>query len=355
MHWKKRVLQIVWILAGLGLFILLGAAMQKKSKKQCTDVKIEIVGAEKDMFIDENDVMAILNKQGNIIGKQTNTVNLRTMEEGLEKNPWVRNAEIFFDNNQVLEILIEERQPIARIFTVQGSSFYIDSSGLRLPLSEKLTAKVPVFTSFPSDKETLSIPDSAMLQGVLTVGKYIMADSFWMAQVAQVDITPQATFELVPVIGSETVSIGTADNLEGKFNRLYTFYKKAWQQNGINTYERLDVRYEGQVVAVRKGASKAWADSAKAKELLQSMTANGGIMNDSAQLVSASLNLKNTKKDSVAGVKPIKSPINAKKLNTNNTAYNKGKKNSLSVNQQSQSAPKGNVTPKAVMKKGNKK
>ena len=87
--------------------------------------------------------------------------------------------------------MIEEREPIARVFTLQGSSFYIDSSCMRLPLSDKLSARVPMFTSFPSDKKILSRPDSLVLNDVKQIAQYIQQDSFLMAQVAQIDITPQ--------------------------------------------------------------------------------------------------------------------------------------------------------------------
>jgi cell division protein FtsQ len=55
--------------------------------------------------------------------------------------------QLFFDNNEVLQVVIDEREPIARIFTVAGNSYYIDSSLERLPLSDKMSARLPVFTN----------------------------------------------------------------------------------------------------------------------------------------------------------------------------------------------------------------
>jgi cell division protein FtsQ len=168
---------------------------------------------------------------------------------------------MFFDNNRILHVKIEERQPVARVFTDLGGSFYIDSNGLRLPLSEKLSARVPVITNFPSDNAILSQPDSALLLNVVKLGKYIKADSFWMAQVSQIVITPQATFEMIPVIGDQVIELGNADDLDNKFNRLYTFYRQAWLQNGMNTYEKIYVQFSDQVVAVKRGLTGALADS----------------------------------------------------------------------------------------------
>ena len=249
-NWKKILIQTVWVIAGLGTIVLLGAAMQKKNQKKCADIRIELTGVERHMFIDEKDVLDILNAAGAVAGTKLSELNLRAMETVVERNPWVKNAEMFLDNNHFLQVKIEERQPVARVFTLGGSSFYLDSGAMRLPLSEKLSARVPIFTGFPSDKKILAGPDSALLNNIVTLGQYIMADSFWMAQVAQVAITPQSNFELVPVIGDHLVALGNVDELDSKFKRLYTFYRKAWLQNGINTYEKLDVQYHNQVVAV---------------------------------------------------------------------------------------------------------
>ncbi|MCW3087257.1 MAG: hypothetical protein JWQ78_643, partial [Sediminibacterium sp.] len=159
--WKKILIRVMWILAGTGTFVLLGAAIHKKNRKPCTDIKIEITGVERHMFIDEKDVLDILNVAGPVMGNQLSAINLRSMETVVERNPWVKNAEMFLDNNRVLQVSIEERQPVARVFTLEGASFYVDSTAMRLPLSEKISARVPVFTGFPSGKKVLAKPDSA--------------------------------------------------------------------------------------------------------------------------------------------------------------------------------------------------
>ena len=261
LNWKKIVKQALWVLLGVGTFILLGAAMQKKEHKLCSDIKIEITGAEKEMFIDEKDVAELLNSAGVVTSKSIGSIDLRHLENALEKNAWVKNAEMFFDNQQVLHVNIEEREPVARVFTVEGNSFYLDSSAMRLPLSDKVSVRVPMFTNFPSSKDVLSAPDSALLKDVVKIGRCIETDSFWMAQTAQIDIARNGTFEMVPTIGNELVVLGNADDIDKKLKRLYAFYKQAWVQHGLSTYEKLDVEFNGQVVAVRKGASKLNMDS----------------------------------------------------------------------------------------------
>jgi cell division protein FtsQ len=189
----------------------------------------------------------------------------------LEKNSWIKNAEMYFDNNQMLQVKVLERQPIARVFVQGGNSFYVDSAALRLPLSDKLSARVPVFTNFPSSRAILAKPDSSLLEGIVKLASFIRTDSFWMAQIAQVNIDPHSKFEIVPLIGDQIIVVGDVDQLDKKFNRLKAFYQQALLQQGINTYEKLDLRFENQVVAVRRGTEKAQIDSAEAKRKLMEL------------------------------------------------------------------------------------
>lgn len=352
-NWKKILVNTLWVLAGIGAIVLLGAAMQQKNRKRCTGVKIEITGAERHMFIDEKDVMDMLKTAGVVTGTSMASLNLRQMESMVEKNPWVKNAEMFLDNTQVLQVTIEERQPVARVFTLGGNSFYLDSNSMRLPLSDKLSARVPIFTGFPSDKDVLSKPDSALLDKVVQVGKYILADSFWMAQVAQVDITPQSGFELVPVVGDHIVVMGDADDLDRKFTRLNTFYQQAWLQHGINTYERLDIQYDNQVVAIRKGTMKARIDSARIHALMQGMREGAALgLLDSTRINNpVPVNRRVVIKDSVVKTATVTAPAKTAVLKTNSAPVVNNKGTNKPLSSVKKATTKKTVTTKPAAKK----
>jgi len=354
-NWKKRVVQALWLLIGTGTIVLFGAAMQKKDHRPCSDVKIEITGTEKDVFIDEKDVLDLINSTGNIVGKDLSKIDLKALESALEKNLWVKNAEMFFDNNQLLHVNIEERQPVARVFSAEGSSFYVDSMAVRLPLSDKLSARVPVFTNFPSDKEVMTQSDSAMLKAVVKLGKFIVADSFWMAQVAQIDISGSANFEIIPTIGDQVIELGNTDDLENKFGRLYSFYKQAWLQNGINKYEKIELQYDHQVVAVKRGVERALIDSARDKqaleELLKQNTLGGSIDSSQTTVIQPATAKNIATKDSSS--KQVKTEKTVNK-NLVDGKQNKVNNKSLSVSHgtvQPKREPVNNVKPKAVMGK----
>lgn len=253
-QWQKIVIRVLWSLSAAALIVLFVVSWKAKSQKKLTDIQVELVGeSAQALFMDEISIRAILNEQGVHVGIPLEQLNLTELERFIEKKEWVKNAEFFVDNKLVLEAKIEQRIPIARVFTMNGASFYIDNEGWRLPLKQLTVLNLPVFTGFPTDQPKLSKPDSTLLKDVLTFAKTIQKDSFFMAQVAQVNIESNGNFQMVPTLGDHLVLLGSIDKLEDKLNRLFTFYKKVWVGSGINAYQVIDCRFDHQVVALKKG------------------------------------------------------------------------------------------------------
>ena len=279
---KQRIITSLWWLLAVAVAGLLVAAVQQKKKSICSDIKVDIEDNEGHPFVDEKDIVTILQNNGAVVGKQRSDIELRILENTVKTNAWIQNAELYFDNNSVLQVKIREREPIARIFTVNGSSFYIDSTGKKLPLSSDYTAHVPVFTSFTSDKKHLSKPDSLLLYDVKNIAVFIQQDSFWNAMVSQVVITPHSTFNIIPAAGNQTIIFGNADSLESKFSRLSAFYKQVWAKSGFEKYETINVSFANQVVATRRGAPKPYIDSVLAQRIVTAMRSGIDILKDSS-------------------------------------------------------------------------
>jgi len=253
-HIRKFFIISLWMVIGTGVMVLLIAAIRIKREKVCKGYVITINGEkERQRFIDKKNVVQLLTKNGSETFKNKSLIdfNLQKMEARLEQHPWIDDAELFFDNNQVLQVKISEREPIARVITISGTSFYIDSSCARLPLSEKISARVPVFTAFPSDKVRLMPADKLLIKDIRKMSVYILNNPFWMAQVAQVDISSKRTFEIIPTIGNHIIEFGNAGNCESKFNRLLIFYGQVLSKTGMEKYARINVQYEKQIVGVR--------------------------------------------------------------------------------------------------------
>jgi cell division protein FtsQ len=329
---RKVLFITIWLCIGGGMLTLLLAAIRAKNNGECRDYSITIKGAENNHFIDRNDVEQILKKEtnSNIKGSSVSSFNLQQLEQVLEKNTWVSKAELYFDNQEVLHVTITEKEPVARIFTNGTATFYIDSAGRKMPLSDKLSARVPVFTGFP-DKKVLTVKDSVLLNDVRRTANYIINDPFWMAQVAQIDITSERTFEMTPVVGNHTVKLGNGDDIDKKFHRLMVFYKQVLSKTGFDKYKIIDVQYEGQVVASKYGMEKG--DTAQVRKNVEKLLQQSKIVqNDTVRSVPVVSDKSTITAD----------PVNA--VDNQKPAVTKPMKND-------KPASKENKQPKAVMPK----
>ncbi len=285
---KNILLVTVWILLGAGSVVLLVAAIQKKDASRCRAVEITIMGADNNLFVDETDIMNGIKQaeSGEPVGKAIGSFSLERLEKQLEKNIWIKAAELFFDNNEVLRVNVQEREPVARIFTATGNTFYIDKELTMLPLSDKFSARLPVFTGFPSDTKVLSVADSNLLEDIRDVSLAMQTDSFRMALIDQVDITPNREFEMIPKVGNQLIRFGNGSDAEEKFQKLQLFYKEVMARTGWNDYSVINVQYKNQVVAKKRGTEDIAADAQRTMMIMQMLAERAKqAANDSLQII----------------------------------------------------------------------
>lgn len=328
-HWQTILVRVLWSIAGAALIVLFVIAWKAKEEKKYNSIQIELVGENTAaLFMDEKEILQIIHEQGVKEGQAIGKLNLNTLEKHLHTIRWVKNVELFLDNTQVLQVKIEQRIPIARIFTASGNSFYIDNEGLQLPLKQLTVLRLPVFTNFPSDQQNLSKPDSLLLNDILHFTKAVQNDSFFMAQTAQANIAVNGDFELVPSVGDHIVLIGSVENIEDKLNRLYTFYKKVWVQSGLNAYQVIDCRFDNQIVALKKGMQPIQF-SANDLPIVDSAMAVEVKLDTTAPKIAPKLSPKTTPK--TAAKAPSKTAVKqASKKGTKNLAKTSSKTNNKS-------------------------
>lgn len=254
---RRIVVVTIWLAIGTGMLMLLIAAIGRQKKETCKDYVISISGGDnQELFLQKSDVLALLKAaaKGKIKGQPVAALDLWKMEQLLEDNQWVKDAQLYIDNKEVLHVKVQERTPVARVFTSTGQSFYFDENGQKLPLSDRMSTRLPVFTGY-TEKKKMTAADSILLSDIVHTATYINSQPFWTAQVSQIDIVPAGPrsweMDMVPLIGSHTVKLGDGKNIEQKFNRLFTFYKEVLSKSGFGKYKTVDVRFAGQVVAAR--------------------------------------------------------------------------------------------------------
>lgn len=252
----RRIIFIcIWVLAGAGFVVLLIAAVNSRNHQVCQGYEIEIKDADKAIFIDKKDVEKVLTANNTIVlkNKPVKSIDLGIIEARLKKESWIKDAEIFIDNNERLKVSVEQRIPIARMFSSSGGSFYIDSAGQRMPLSEKMSAKLPVFTGYPIDSKKNRTPaERKLIRDVKDISLFLLNDPFWMAQISQIDITPSKEFEMMPTVGNHIIEFGDGTDYKTKFKKLFIFYKQILSKTGMDKYERLKIQYNNEIIGVKR-------------------------------------------------------------------------------------------------------
>jgi cell division protein FtsQ len=353
---RKILIVLGFMAASTGLVVLLLAANRKEQKHLCKDVRITIKSVSDVFYIYKGDIITILKNGSNkkLIGQPLNEMNLGRMEQLLEKSSWVRDAELYFDSHDVLHITAIEREPIARVFSTAGTSFYIDSAAKRLPLLQKMSLRVPVVTDLPWSKK-MNGRDSALVKEIKDLVLFVRNDSFWNAQVAQIDVVNGKSFEIIPTIGNHVIRIGNGENLEEKFGRLFLFYKKVLSKTGFDHYSIVDVQFDGQVVATQRGTTSK-VDSIQLQKNIKELILQAQKAQEAQQPMDIDstkeavfVNAQNINGDTTA--KNVEKPIPVKPSNTTKTATTKPSPTLKKTTAKPKT--KDEKKPKAVMKRVN--
>jgi cell division protein FtsQ len=274
-NWKKIMLVLLWTVLGAGTITIMAYAFNQKKNAICTGIEIDIQGASTNFFVDKQDITSIIKKYAseNIIGKPINQFKIQKMESELLKEVWLNKAVIYFDNKGILKVNVHEREPLARIFTVDGKSFYIDETIKILPLSPKHTARLPVFTNYPLLQSNPTKADTALLSSISAMSSHIVKDAFLMSMIDQIDIDKKGDFELIPKLGDQMVVFGDSTDMFNKFEKFKLFYSKVIPIQGWSKYNKIDLQFRNQVVASIRGKQDIIADSLRTLQIMKTLAA----------------------------------------------------------------------------------
>lgn len=253
MKWKLNIRTEVKVVAALiAVSFLIAFSERKQGGSVCKDIVIELDNLNENHFLDEADVLKLVENSGQAIkGTGIDRINLKEIEAKLKYDKHILDAQLYGDLKGNLIVNVELRRPIARIVQQDAPDAYIAEDGTVMPVSEKYTSRV-LLVSGPFVKKLLESENLNKIdegKRILEMIEFINADKFWKAQVAQLDINQGGKITIYPQVTGQTVEFGVAENIEIKFRKLMIFYKMILPQRGWTKYERVNLEYEGQVIA----------------------------------------------------------------------------------------------------------
>ncbi len=254
---NKRIIRYIgrlsWVVVLLLAVAALFAGVRNRSVSLSSDIRVHITPLEglDSTLIRKADVMDILSNsfEENILGNRLERIDIRRVEEVLEENAFVKNADAYLDADNIVNVDISQRAPIMRVKDHDGRDYYLDVNGVFMPTSKHYTARVPVITGYiPPHVPDLMTRENYLLKNLFDLVQIIRADEFFNALIEQIHVAQNGDIAFVPKIGKQQILFGKYLNIEPKLKRLKIFYKEAIPHEGWQKYKMVDIRFENQIV-----------------------------------------------------------------------------------------------------------
>lgn len=247
--------RISWFMFLVITGLILLSAVTHKKRSFAEDTSVEIIPLEdgQNMLSDKDVRQTLLRAFGNTLeGTELANLEVERIERVLEEDPFVLDAEAFIGQSNTLHVRIRQREPILRVLDNNGGNYYLDKDGAKIPVSRNYTARVLVatgniapYTADFRDKKRNTLKD------IFALANQLRDDEVWAYFFQQIHVNNAGEFVLVPLVGDQKIQLGSVRNVEDKLRRLKIFYKEAMPYAGWRTYDAINLKYSGQVVAKR--------------------------------------------------------------------------------------------------------
>lgn len=189
-------------------------------------------------------------------------VDIRGIERRLDEVVNIETAQVTRSQTGRIHIDVMPMIPVARVFSSDGTSYYINRAGKRLTADARYHVDVPVVTGDIDRNGKIATVD------LLPLMHYVASDSLLNSLTTSLKVTSAGDVILIPAIRGHVVNLGDPrdNNTSDKFARLLTMYRKVLPVKGWLYYDTISVKYSGQVVATR--AKKRDMPQIAAKELI---------------------------------------------------------------------------------------
>lgn len=248
---KNRIKTFAWLvlLSALTGVTLMAARFQATAVIKGVEAEVILLEKGNNLIQPEDFVRMVAKKFGPMTGLPIDMVDMRSVEDFLLTNPYVKQADVFLGSSGNLILNLHQRMPLMRVVDNSGRHWYIDTDTVRMPVSSQFTARVPLVNGdFPVTSDVRQWPVDELFQ----ISLVLQDDEFMGSLIDQIYVEAPDKIWLVPRLGPSRILIGNTERLEDKVEGIEKFYRKALPSAGWDTYSYIDMRFAGQVVAKKR-------------------------------------------------------------------------------------------------------
>jgi cell division protein FtsQ len=239
-------------LAGLGLVVVLSliAFVNEKSKVQrCQGIEVTLMDSNDQFYISNEDIEKYVTKNGldPLEGKMLSEIDLSILEGRVQEIKQIEYCEAYGDLQGIIHIKAQPYIPYARLSNSDSKNDkYLNDEGQFFPLSKYHSSRVLLLSGnyFNGKKKLETEADIEILDLINTIKN----DSFWNAQISQMEVNRAGEITFVPVLGDQIIEFGHAENIDKKLEKLKVFYKQIMAVKGWDTFTKVKLQYANQLV-----------------------------------------------------------------------------------------------------------
>lgn len=225
----------------VGLSFLYSFSGLKNSTKIIGEPVVVFEEGSNDFLTQEMVNKLLIQNQQEVKNQPKSVIDLQGLEYSVLSNPYIESATVFFTIDGVLNTIVKQRTPVARINTFD-SSYYVDKHGVEVPLSDNYSARVILVTGKINKGDLKEITDFVNV---------ILADDFLKKEIIGIHKTQKNEFVLSVRSGKYKIELGSLDEMSTKFKKLKAFYNKAFVDKTIEQYRTINLKYHNQVVCAK--------------------------------------------------------------------------------------------------------
>jgi len=248
----RRILKTgVWLGIAAWFVVILGFVSATADQVLCMRIDVVLSDTLSSRFVTDPDVRAMFRSEGlQLQGYPLKEINTRELEELLEKNAYIKDAEVSYDVSGRMEIQLEQRIPLVRIMPEGREGFYLDTEGIVLPLSTQFVPHVLLVSGHidPADNS----PGTTQLQEIFRFCTYVAEHPFWSEQIVQLYVNRRGEYELIPRVGAHQILLGSMEQWELKLRNLELLYNQGFSLYGWNNYSIINLKYTNQVICTKR-------------------------------------------------------------------------------------------------------
>ena len=223
------------------LAFLYGFAAHRNALKESQEIKVVFENGD-NLYVSYETVNKLLIQklEGNNNQSKEN-INLNKLEEFLRSNEMIENAEIFLTLSGDLGAIITQRTPVLRVAN-ETETYYYDRLGIKMPLSDNYSARVPITTDTISGHGEFEM---------IRLSNVIKNDDFLRKQIIGIDHISNSKnnqFELNTRVGDQKIIFGDLSQMEEKIAKLKVFYQKMMLDSTMKDYKTINLKFHNQIV-----------------------------------------------------------------------------------------------------------